>query len=440
MAELSVLIVNYNSWRECAQAIATLRQHGPTRPDGSPMPFEVIVVDNKSPMQARSLIEPVERELAQLCLEQGDERAGVLIHHDENGGYSKGMNLAFAHSRGKWILVSNPDVLFGEDLISKLQRHLENDPKAGIVVPKGFWDTDHQGHLPPNTLPTLGDAWAEVFGGYSSFLRHRRQRKLVRQWQRVWQAEQPIALPMMSGCLFLVERDYFESIDKFDERYPLYFEDADLSVKIIKSGRTITQVPDAHLVHFVNRSGMSDLETMWSRHAVSRNAYYRKWYGWLGRLTLSVTGWLLTNKLLERFRRVHAQKPFVDLGEQVGPPLLKLPRTCERYLVLMSLDLRFFLAAGIYGSGDQWTPTADAFSVFVNANFFFSVYDLSAGEPEFLGTWRYYCLSHLGQPMPRAVEQAKAEQAKLEQAKAEQEQREREAGDGPPDATGEPAT
>ncbi len=80
MAELSVLIVNYNSWRECAQAIATLRKFGPTRPDGSLMPFECIVVDNKSPQQPPKLIEAVERELRLLCEQQDDEQAIHDVH------------------------------------------------------------------------------------------------------------------------------------------------------------------------------------------------------------------------------------------------------------------------------------------------------------------------------------------------------------------------
>ncbi|MGK0155908.1 MAG: GT2 family glycosyltransferase [Neolewinella sp.] len=400
MPELSVLIVNYNSWRECVQAIATLREFGPTRPDGSAMPFEVIVVDNQSPRQPAGMIASVEHELKLLREQQGDEKAGVLVMHTENSGYSKGMNLAMSHSRGKWILVSNPDVLFSDGLVSKLLRQLENDPKAGIAVPKGFWDTCHEGHLPPNSLPTKRDAWSEVFGVYSSRFRHWRVKRLVKQWQDVWLADKPVALPMMSGCLFLVDRDYFESIGKFDERFPLYYEDADLSVKIIKSGRAIMQVPDSHLVHFVNRSGMSDLETMWSRHAESRGKYYRKWYPMLGKLTLSLTSWLLNCKKLARFRQIHPREPYIDLGQTQKPPVLKLSRKCERYLVLMSLDLRFFLAAGIYGSGDQWSPSDKAFEVFVNANFFFCVFDISNGKPEFLGTWRYYCMSHLGVPVP----------------------------------------
>ena len=84
MAELSVLIVNYNSWRECVQAVATLRQHGPTRPDGTPMPYEVIVVDNQSPHKTPKLISMLEAELQKVREQQGDDKAGVLILHDEN--------------------------------------------------------------------------------------------------------------------------------------------------------------------------------------------------------------------------------------------------------------------------------------------------------------------------------------------------------------------
>ncbi|MFK7743337.1 MAG: glycosyltransferase [Planctomycetota bacterium] len=397
MAELSVLIVNYNSWVECAQAIRTLRQDPPTRADGSALPFECVVVDNASPRQPPKQMQAVEHELRLLGQDQGDEQAGRLIRHDENGGYSKGMNLALSHARGRWILVSNPDVVFGGGLVSKLLRALENDPSIGIAVPKGYWDLDYHGHLPPNTLPTLGDAWAEALTSYSKRWTWRRAERMVARWQAVWNATEQQALPMMSGCLFLVERGYFESIGRFDERYPLYYEDADLSVSIVKSGRTITQIPQARLIHFVNRSGMSDLETMWERNRVSKEKYYRKWYGLAGRLSLACGRWLVSSKRLERFRRVPPRPPYTDLGESAERPTLKLGRHCERYLVLMSLDMRFFLAAGIYGSGDRWTPSDNAFAAFVNANFFFQVFDVSGGKQEHLGTWRFYSLSHLGQ-------------------------------------------
>ncbi|MBL8723247.1 MAG: glycosyltransferase family 2 protein [Planctomycetes bacterium] len=398
-AELSVLIVNYMTWRECQAALRTLREHGPTRPDGSPMPYEVVVVDNLSPNRNPEGIAMLEAELAAIRVQQGDPSAGQLILHTENGGYSKGMNLALAHSRGRWILVSNPDLVFTPGLIPKLQRHLENDPKAGIVVPKGFWDPSFMGRLPPNTLPTLFDVLVTTFGEFSRSLSRWYQHRLCRQWLRIWQAERPLALPMMSGCLFLVDREFFERIGRFDERYPLYYEDSDLSRTIVGAGRTIAQVPDAQLVHFVNRSGMADPETMWRRHDQSRQIYFRKWYGWRGALVLRVCHWLLHSKLLRRLRKAPPHGPMQDLGASHEPPVIVLPRRCERFLLLMSLDCRFYLSGGMFGSGDRWTPSAEMFRNFGYTTFFYLAFDLTDGRFEELGRWRYQCLSHLGVPV-----------------------------------------
>jgi GT2 family glycosyltransferase len=408
MAELSVLIVNYNSWRECATAIATLRAHGPKQRDGSPMPFECIVVDNLSPQRDPAQIAAVEHELRLLAEQQRDPPAGRLVMHTENGGYGKGMNVAFRHSRGRWILVSNPDVLFLPGLIERLQRHLERDPKAGCVVPKGFWDPERSGRLPPNTLPTLSDILFTTWGEFSRRVSHWHARRLARRWLAVWTAEQPIALPMMSGCMFLIERGFFESVGLFDERFPLYYEDTDLSVKIRRAGRNVVQVPDAFLVHFVNRSGMTDQEGMWKRHHTSRRLYYEKWYGWLGTCALRASHWLLSSKALRRFRRFEFETPLVDLGESALPPVLELGRQCERFLVLLSLDARFYLAAGLIGSGARWTPSPASFELFVSATYYFAAYDLTGGRFQRIGTWRYTCLSHLGVPVPATVTKPEA--------------------------------
>ena len=398
--ELSVLIVNYNTWDVCAGAVASLRRHGPTRPDGTPMPFECIVVDNKSPSAPADAVQQVRDELARLAAEQGDPRAGLLVMHDENGGYSKGMNLALSHARGRWLLVSNPDVVFQPGLLPALQRQLEADPNIGCTVPKGYWDPERAGRLPPNTLPTLVEAVVHALATFVPAVGHWYGKRLVRSWVRVWQAEQPIALPMMSGCMFLVERAFFESISRFDERYPLYYEDTDLSLTIRRAGRTIVQAPDAHLVHFVNRSGMSDLETMWRRHDVSRRLYFRKWYGPLGAAFVRAVDALRSAKWTRRLRRFRHATPLVDLGASNRPPVLDLGRDCARYLIVLSLDPKFFLAAGTFGSGRTWTPSPSGFAHFVHAVYYFQAYDLSDGRFERVGTWRYECRSHLGYAMP----------------------------------------
>lgn len=397
--ELSVLIVNYNTWRECAQAVRSLLQAPPTRPDGSTMPFECIVVDNLSPQRDPVRIAELQAALAEVGEAMGDPEAGRLILHDENGGYSKGVNLCHRHSRGRWLLVSNPDLVFPPGCITALQRHLERDPRAGCVVPKGYWDPDFMGRLPPNTLPTPKDLVLTTLGEFSRRIRRSYGRRLARSWVRVWEADRPLALEMMSGCLFLIERSFFESIGRMDERYPLYYEDADLSVTIRRAGRTVTQVPDARLVHFVNRSGQTDFSTMMTRHDQSRVLYFRKWYGRFGTRLLQWCSDLVRTSRLRRLRKQAPDGAFTDLGASTEPPEIRLPRSCERFLLLMSLDSRFYLSGGLFGSGDVWRPSPSMFANFSATVYWYRAFDLSGGRFRELGTWRYQCRRHLGRAL-----------------------------------------
>jgi hypothetical protein len=94
------------------------------------------------------------------------------------------------------------------------------------------------------------------------------------------------------------------------------------------------------------------------------------------------------------------QAPHVDLGNSQDPPVLRFGRHVERFLVLLSLDRRMYLAAGMLGSGDHWTPSPTMFQVFVGAHYEFLAYDVSDGTLQPLGSWSYRCLMHLGHPAP----------------------------------------
>lgn len=402
--EMSVLFVNYNTWYECANAIRSLLQHPPTRPDGSPMPFECIVIDNQSPQRDENRIAAVEQALELVRQAMRDPAAGQLILHPDNSGYSVGVNLCHRRSRGRWILVSNPDLLFTAGLVDKLHRQLLADPTAGCTVPKGFWDADFMGRLPPNILPTLGDLFWTAAGEYLRPLSRRYSEWLARDAAATWLDERPRPLRMMSGCMFLIERDYFEQLGLMDERFPLYYEDADLSVRIRKSGRTVLQTPGAHLVHFVNRSGQTDYQTMMSRHDVSRRLYYRKWYGPIGLWLEGLNRWLMRAPKLGKLRREPPHQPYTDLGVSAQRPRIVLPRACERFLLQMSLDSRFYLSGGLLGSGSEWVPTDNMFWNFGPTTYWYRAFDLSGGRFEPLGIWRYTCKKELG-AAPTPMEQ-----------------------------------
>jgi hypothetical protein len=383
VTRLSVLIVNYNSWRVCVDAVRSLQQHRPRGPDGTPLPYEVIVVDNASPLRDAA----AERELCDLL--ESPEADGQLIRHHENGGYGKGMNLAWQHATGDAALVCNPDLVFLPGCVDRLLRYLEAHPEAGAVAPEGFWDAELEGRLPPNILPTMGDLWALFLASLSPAMVRRYSARRTVKALAVWTATGDVALPMLSGCCFLMRRAVIETVGLFDERFPLYYEDTDLSLRLRRAGYQIVQVHGAQLVHLYNRSGQTDNELAMARYHISRRLHYRKWYGRLGAAVYDLSRWIQQRGWARRRAVRCPQREIIQLGADKGPPVIEFDRAYDRFLVEVSLDPYFYLAAGIFGSGRTWTVHGRLFDSFGPMTYYFRVLDIGQGAPELIGVYTY---------------------------------------------------
>ncbi|MHC4814009.1 MAG: glycosyltransferase family 2 protein [Planctomycetota bacterium] len=381
MTRFSALFVNYNSWRHCVDALLSLRENPPLSVYGTPMDLEVVVVDNCSPQRDPDAEADLENLLADM--------KGRLVRHHENGGYAKGMNLALEHATGDWILVSNPDVLFLPDCLSLLLRHLQAFPGTGAAAPEGYWDTTLEGRLPPNILPTIGDLWALTMASVSPRFTRRYSERRTRQALPVWEAKGDVELRMLSGCCFLLRRSTIDEIGFFDESFPLYYEDTDLSMRMRKHGLKIVQVAGAKLVHFYNRSGQTDMEETMSRYWISRRRYYHKWYGWPGRLAYGLSRWLLNTSWAKKRAARSPHRAIHDLGSGVDKPVIRLERPRGRFLVELALDPNFYLAAGMFGSGDTWTPGDELFKNFGESSYFFRLVDLTRGKRQQIGIYKY---------------------------------------------------
>ncbi|MEZ5963038.1 MAG: glycosyltransferase family 2 protein [Planctomycetota bacterium] len=377
MIELSLLIVNYNSWKLCAEAVRSFHQHAPTG-----MTWEVVVVDNASPLRDAAAEADLERVL--------DQVGGRLIRHHENGGYSKGMNLAFAHASGRLILVSNPDVVFKPSCVQALADYLDVHPEAGAVAPVGYWDRGLDGLLPPNILPTIPDLLSLALADVSPRWSRRYAARRTQAALPIWLADTPVNLPMLSGCCFLMRRSTIDELGLFDERFPLYYEDTDLSMRLRRAGLEIVQVPEAKIVHLYNRSGQTDHGEAMERYWRSRRLYYRKWYGWLGGKLYDAVRWFLQTGWARRRATLSPQEHIHDLGTTDDKPVLRFPYSMQRYLVEGALDAHFFLACGIFGSGDSWTPSDSLFQGFGPTTFFWRVVDISdLRRPKLVGVYRH---------------------------------------------------
>jgi GT2 family glycosyltransferase len=78
----------------------------------------------------------------------------------------------------------------------------------------------------------------------------------------------------VSGACMLVRRRAFDAVHGFDERYFLYWEDADLCRRLRAHGFTIRYAPGATVVHRVGRSSRSVRSTALRAFHQSAYLYY----------------------------------------------------------------------------------------------------------------------------------------------------------------------
>lgn len=235
--KVSVLIVNFRTYLEVAACLESLGYHG-DHVEYQREDLEVIVVDHGS--------EPVAAALLQ------QRFTGIqLIATDANPGFSAGVNRAAREALGKYFLLLNPDCVVHGNVARELAAWLDEHPEVGAVGPL-VRESDGSIQASARRFPGLTTAVA----GRSSWL--------TRKWPRnPWTRRNlvapedgggPIDVDWVSGACMMVRREAFEAVDGFDERFFLYWEDADFCLRLRRAGWSVVYNPGERVTHLTGRS------------------------------------------------------------------------------------------------------------------------------------------------------------------------------------------
>ena len=77
----------------------------------------------------------------------------------------------------------------------------------------------------------------------------------------------------LSGSCILMRREAFDSVDGFDARYFMYFEDVDLGDRVGRAGWLNIYVPEAEVVHIGGHATASSSARMLAAHHSSAYRY-----------------------------------------------------------------------------------------------------------------------------------------------------------------------
>jgi GT2 family glycosyltransferase len=228
MPSVDIIIVTWNSGsllRECVNSIDDAVRDG----------FElsrVVIVDNAS-------IDGSLDGLASIPLPI------KIITNPENRGFAAACNQGALESDADYLLFLNPDTrLFQNSLAAPLAfMQSPENARVGIV---GIQLLDAQNHVARSCarFPTLGMFIVQALG-LSRLPWLRRMNVHMSEWAH----DKTRRVNHVIGAFYLVRRSLFDSLGGFDERFFVYLEDLDLSLRAHQAGWARVYFADAQAFH-----------------------------------------------------------------------------------------------------------------------------------------------------------------------------------------------
>jgi GT2 family glycosyltransferase len=263
--DLSILIVNWNTRAYTTQCLQTLvdTADGLSLHPGSlrygAYSAEVIVVDNASADDSVSAIRQ------QFPWTQ-------LIENDQNVGFARGNNQAFAASSGRYVLLLNSDTAVQPGALQTLLQFMEDHPRCGGC---GARLLNADGSLQPSCQPML-TPWREFWK--LTFLDQVWRRSTYNMTS--WDVSTAHPVETIKGACLLARRAALDAPDSLlDDRYFMYTEEIDLCYRLMRDGWQLYWVPQASVTHFGEASSKQVYNKMYVQLYRSKVQFYRKFGG-----------------------------------------------------------------------------------------------------------------------------------------------------------------
>ena len=221
--DLSIITVGYRSEKTIGPFLDSIQKSK----DG--LTKEIIVVDNY-PMDNGA-------EIAR----KHSLKPKVLIN-TENVGFSKAINWGIKESKGKHILIINPDTKIIGLALKYLYDFAETHPILGAVAPKLL---GNDGKIQPSCykFPTIINAIKHYFFGCKKC------------FNKYFPGNKTTKVDIAVMAVFLVPRITINQVGFLDERFFLYYEDVEFCRRLHRFHLPVYYYPKAQVMHIHGASG-----------------------------------------------------------------------------------------------------------------------------------------------------------------------------------------
>jgi GT2 family glycosyltransferase len=232
MTKLAIVIVNWNGGDFLRRCLESVARFPPS------LDYEVVVIDNASTDGSREWLQA-----------QGERVR--LIANVENAGFGRANNQAFAATEAPLLFLLNSDAEVYEGAIDRLIATINEDERIGAVGPR-LVNTD--GTLQPSV-------WRNPLTPFEMIATSLKLYRLIPRRLRGelllgfhWDHGQRRHASMLSGAALLVRRKMIDAVGGFDERFHMYGEDVEWSMRIVRGGWWMVFEPEATVLHHQGKS------------------------------------------------------------------------------------------------------------------------------------------------------------------------------------------
>jgi len=265
---VSIVIVTFNSRNELLACLKSCEGLHYTN-------YEIVVIDNGS-----------RDALALPGLQGWSKHVRTVLRSPVNLGYPKAANLGIQDALAQemdYVLLLNDDTEVAPDFLGVLVNAAEDMPRVGAVGPVIYY------FIEPRKVWFAG-GW---FDRQACAIQVPTPEQLDQGGETA-----PVEFEYLTGCCLLVKRKVIDAIGLFDERFYLYWEDADWILRMTAAGFRLAMVPQAHIWHKISVSVGGPDSPMKAYHKTRSHLLFASKHAshalpGLYRTALRDAGWLL---------------------------------------------------------------------------------------------------------------------------------------------------
>ena len=210
-ADLTIIIVSYNSLEDLKRCLPSIKKQEVS------FLYNILIVDNHG---SDGVADWVTYEYPDI----------IFISNLANTGYSGGNNLGIAGASSQWVFLLNPDTELHAGCLEQLMKTACKKPDAFI-----------------NPKLLNADGSINACGNEMHYTGLTTCRGIYQQAEKYTKLEE---IPLLSGAAIWCSKENISKLNGFNEKYFMYYEDTDLSLRARLSGFELYCEARAIVTHY----------------------------------------------------------------------------------------------------------------------------------------------------------------------------------------------